>query len=137
MGHPGQKNIRVVHVISGLGAGGAENMLLKLVSSLDRGDFESIVISLGDEGPLAPRFRDQQVPVHALGMTPRRPSIGAAVRLARMFADLSPAVVHTWMYHADLLGGMLSALSGAGPLIWSVRCSAPTKTHLPKYRSIM
>ena len=40
--------IRVAHIITGLGTGGAETMLLKLLGEMDRDLYEPLVLSLMD-----------------------------------------------------------------------------------------
>ena len=49
---------RIVHVNTGLGAGGAEHVLQRVASSMRRDRFENLVVSLLPEGPLAGRLRD-------------------------------------------------------------------------------
>lgn len=43
--------IKVVHLIDGLTMGGAEMMLYKVVSRMDRTKFEGVVIAFMEEGP--------------------------------------------------------------------------------------
>ncbi|HLR78832.1 MAG TPA: glycosyl transferase, partial [Burkholderiaceae bacterium] len=62
------QNLRVVHVISGLGQGGAETVLHRLVTAPDQ-ETEHIVISMGDEGVLGPRLRAAAIELHTLDMS--------------------------------------------------------------------
>ena len=64
--------IKVLHVISGLGAGGAQAMLLKLLSASGPG-FEHRVLALAGGGPVCERLRELDVPVTVLNMS-RGPS---------------------------------------------------------------
>jgi glycosyltransferase involved in cell wall biosynthesis len=115
--------LRVTHVIAGLELGGAEMMLYKLLSSLDRARFDPAVISLSTPGPLAARIAALGVPVSALEMPRGRVQLRALGRLARSLQARRPEVVHTWMYHADLLGGALARATGDARVIWGVRGS--------------
>jgi glycosyltransferase involved in cell wall biosynthesis len=115
--------IRVTHVITGLELGGAEMMLYKLLSASDRERFEASVISLSDLGPLAPRIAGLGVPVSALQMARGRLQLRPLGRLARRLAARRPDVVHTWMYHANLLGGAMARATGRAKVIWGLHGS--------------
>ena len=59
--------MRVLHIISGLGNGGAEAILFNLCQSSS--DDEHIVISLLDEGKYGSMLKDIGVEVHALNFS--------------------------------------------------------------------
>jgi glycosyltransferase involved in cell wall biosynthesis len=115
--------LAVTHVIAGLEVGGAEMMLYKLLSSIDRDRFEPRVLSLTDFGPLSQRIAALGVPVSALGMSRGRVEPRPLGRLARALASHRPQIVQTWMYHSDLLGGGLARLLRGGKVIWGIRGS--------------
>jgi glycosyltransferase involved in cell wall biosynthesis len=121
--------IRVVHVITGLEVGGAEISLLKLVSNLSKDRFFNQVISLTDAGSVAKRLRDVDVKVSALRM--HRGSINpiAVWKLAHLLRRTHPTIVQTWMYHADLIGGLAAKLAGRYPVIWNIRQSNLDPVH--------
>lgn len=114
---PGAR-LRVVHVIAGLGDGGAEMVLVRLLRA-DRGH-EHVVISLTDEGRHGPALRSGGVAVHVLGQRRGRFSPSAWLHLARLLRGLRPDVVQTWMYHADLLGGLAARAAGVRAVAWGV-----------------
>ena len=115
--------MKVTHVIAGLSMGGAQMMLYKLLSRLDRAAFQSEVISLADVGPLDKKIRALGVPVKVLGMCPGTPNPVALYRLARWWRNDPPQVVQTWMYHADLIGGLAAKFAGGIPVVWNIRHS--------------
>lgn len=122
--------IRIAHVITGLGVGGAEMMLVKLVTGMDRRRFESRVITLSDDLALADRVRAAGIGVSTLGLDTRLGSApGALRRLVRTLREPRPDIVQTWLYHGDLLGGIAGRLIGA-PVIWNIQNSAmdPSRT---------
>lgn len=102
-------------------------MLCKLLEASDPQRFEPSVISLSTLGPLAPRIAATGVPVSALGMSRGRVQLRPVGRLARGLSARRPHVVHTWMYHADLLGGALARATGGAKVIWGVRGSLDPK----------
>ncbi|MHB1245462.1 MAG: glycosyltransferase family 4 protein [Sulfuriferula sp.] len=114
---------RIVFIITGLSTGGAEMMLLKVLERLDRRRFVPHVISLTALGELAPRIAALGIPVDAMGMKPGLPSPSGFFRLVRILRHLKPDAVHTWMYHADLLGGLAARLAGVSAVGWCIRNS--------------
>lgn len=114
--------LKLVFVITGLSTGGAEMMLLKVLQWLDA-RFSPHVISLTSLGEIGPRIQALGIPVEALGMKPGLLNPLAFYRLVRRLRALKPDVVHTWMYHADLLGGMAARLACVGAISWGIRNS--------------
>ncbi len=115
--------IKVVHIITGLKVGGAENTLCKLVTHLQDKQIIHEVVSLGDVGPLGERIQQAGISVHALGMQPNRPDPRPVLQLARGLRKSQPDVILTWLYHADIIGSAANKLAGNFPLAWNVRRS--------------
>lgn len=113
---------RVVHVIVGLGRGGAERALSRLVEAQRlSSEYEHIVISLTDLGCYGEPIRAMGIPVHALGM---KGALGLPVvlpRLVKLLRVLRPDILQTWMYHADLIGGIAARFAGRIPVLWGIR----------------
>ena len=115
--------MNVVHIITGLGLGGAETMLHKVLSRTDRAAFTVEVISLSDIGPIGERIQQLGIPVSSAGFSTGRSAPAAIGRLVRMLRARRPDVVQTWMYHADLLGGIAARLAGVKAIAWNIRNS--------------
>lgn len=115
--------MKVFHVITSVSTGGAQMMLYKLLSRIDHVTFESEVISLIDIGPIGQRIQALGVPVRALGMRPGVPNPLGVLRLARWLRQDAPHVIQTWMYHADLVGGLAAKLAGSVPVAWGIHHS--------------
>ncbi len=111
----------VVHVITGLDDGGAEAVLYRLISATSFNEHR--VISLMGEGKYGPLLRDQGVPVLTLGMPRGRLTWRGMKRLLRVLRDERPDVVQTWMYHANLLGGLLARFVGIASVVWGIHNS--------------
>lgn len=118
-------NFKIDFVITCLGAGGAERMLLKLLGTIDRSVIEPRVITLTDydqvSARLAKSFTEIDIPVVGLGMSRGIPGPHWIWRLAQLMRQRSPHLVNTWMYHADLIGGLAAKLAGSPPVIWNIR----------------
>jgi glycosyltransferase involved in cell wall biosynthesis len=54
-------------------------------------------------------------------MTQGRPDPRAIFSLDKALRAWSPHVIQTWMYHADLLGGLVGKLLRGTPVVWNVR----------------
>lgn len=118
--------IRIGFVINSLATGGAQMMLYKLLSGIDRQRFAPEVLSLSGTTPvrrsLESRFDKIGVPVHVFDMEggfSRLLAFGKMTGYMRGHFDL----VQTWMYHADLIGGLAAKLAGGIPVIWNIRHS--------------
>ena len=116
-------------VITGLSTGGAETMLFKVLKYIDKEKFSPIVISLTTKGEIGARIESLGIPVEALGMRPGRFSPLKFLRLVHRLRDLNPDAVHTWMYHADLLGGVAARLAGVRAVGWAIRHSNLSPLH--------
>jgi glycosyltransferase involved in cell wall biosynthesis len=121
--------IKITIIITNLSVGGAETMLLKLMQNLSlNNNYRFKIISLMDLGEIGPRIQAIGIPVHALGM--KRgclPGLGSMWRLYKLLKETQPDIVHTWMYHADLLGGVVSRLIPSTRVIWGIRHSNLSK----------
>lgn len=104
-------------------------MLLKLLQQIDRSRFTPTVISLIGLGEVGPKIQALNIPVHSLDMSRGVPNPLVVLRLAKLLRQLQPDVVHTWMYHADLLGGLAARLAGFRKVIWCIRHSNLSKTE--------
>ena len=115
--------IKIAHVINALAIGGAEGMLLKLLSRLDRRAFDPRVYTLlSPAGSVGDAIRALGIPVRELGMGRGAPNPLHVLRLARWLRRDRPDLVQTWLYHADLIGGIAGRLAGA-PVVWNIRNS--------------
>ena len=115
--------LTVLHLITGLEAGGAEHALLRLVARTDRRRFRPVVVSLTDCGTLGAAIEAAGTEVHALRLPAAMPSPGGLFRLHRLLRDIRPDIVQTWLYHADLLGLLLKPVANMPHLLWNLRCS--------------
>ena len=90
----------VVEVVATGGIGGAQQHVASLVGRLDRQRFRPHVVFLSD-GPAVARVERTGVPVIVLGTGD---DDGAVAALARLIAELDPAIVHNHMYRAEVVG---------------------------------
>lgn len=121
--------MKVIHLITDLDTGGAERMLHKLLSTMDRSAFEPEVISLTTVGAVGKDIQALAVPVGALGMRRGVPNPLALPRLVRRLRRSRPQLIQTWMYHADLLGALAARWAGKVPVIWGIHNTVLAPGH--------
>jgi glycosyltransferase involved in cell wall biosynthesis len=117
------RRLKVVHVITGLNVGGAETMLHKLLSGMDRDRFDSVVVSLIVPGPIGERIKALGIPVYTLGMQRGRPTPGHIRDLYRLLKREKPDILQAWMYHANLMSIIAGKLARVPHILWNLRCS--------------
>src|SRR5688572_3946988 len=87
---------------------------------MDTTRFENEVISLTDLDGLAGTIRAKGVRVRTLGMQQGVPNPFPLVQLTRWIRESKAHVVQTWMYHANLFGGVAARLAGNRPVVWGI-----------------
>jgi glycosyltransferase involved in cell wall biosynthesis len=116
--------IKVMHIITTLGPAGAENMLCRIASGMDSTRFENEVVSLTGILDLAERMHAMGVRVRTLSMERSVPNPMLLIRLAKWIRESKPDVIHTWMYHANLIGTLAARLAGNVPVVWGIHHNA-------------
>lgn len=114
--------MKILHIITGLDHGGAEGLLCRLIAASST-ETEHIVISLGGLSYYGPSLLASGVEVHTLEMPTGRVTFSGLLALRRIIRASSPDVVQTWMYHADLLGGLIARWAGIRAVCWNIRNS--------------
>jgi glycosyltransferase involved in cell wall biosynthesis len=109
---------RLLFVTAGLGRGGAEWFLVRLVRRLSSRGHDCAVASLGSRGPLAAELTSSGIPVSELG----RGVVSPSWRLSHFARAFRPDVVQGWMYRANLAACLAARATGSrAALVWSVR----------------
>lgn len=111
--------ILITHIITGLGDGGAEAVLYRLCKH-DRQN-SHLVVSLSGRGKYGDMLESIGVSVMTLNMSPRYLALTAFFRLIKLLHETKPDLVQTWMYHADLLGGLAARIARVRALVWGIR----------------
>lgn len=114
---------KILHLITSLNTGGAEMMLFKLLSHMDKGQFDSCVVSMLDKGTFGEQLEQMGVPVYPLNMKRGIPSLSSVATLKRIIRTEKPDIIQTWLYHADLLGTLVGKWMRVKRIVWNIRCS--------------
>ena len=119
-----KKKVTIAHIITGLNQGGAEKLLYDLVKLTNKKKFSYHIISLSSEGYYGKRFDEIGIPVYCLNLNYKNfPKI-----LFKFFKEYKkhhqPDLIHSWMYHANLFGSILSIFTKT-PIMWSIHHASP------------
>lgn len=112
----------VLHVISGLKVGGAEMALYRLTLNSQGRKFTHAIVALHPEGAMRQRFIEAGIELIVFDF--KKSPVLNFFRLVSLIRRKHPDIVQTWMYHADLVGGLAALLAGNRQVIWGIRGSA-------------
>jgi glycosyltransferase involved in cell wall biosynthesis len=118
--------MKVLHVITGLGVGGAE---LQLRSILQHTRHDSEVVTLYNPGPVADMIRSDGGRVRDIGMS-RNTQLSVLLRLRTLIRDGGYDVVHAHLYRSQVYGRSAAWLAGT-PVVLSTEHSIG-ETHLER-----
>lgn len=113
-----------LHVISGLGVGGAETMLRQVAVALHRRGMSQHVATLTAGGAGVPRLRRDGVAVTELPLAGLWSAPAALLALRRLVAETRPRTVLGWMYHGNVMAALAHRLSPGRAerrLVWNIR----------------
>lgn len=110
--------MQILHITTGLNDGGAEAMLYRLCVN-DRSN-RHVVVSLMDGGKYGPMLTERGIEVHTLDLKRHQITIPALIRLFFLVRSYRKYVVQTWMYHGDLLGGIMAYVNGFDRIVWGI-----------------
>jgi len=119
--------IAIVYLITSTNVGGAEKAILQLIRNLDRQEFKIYVCSVKKPGPFAQALAAEADGFFSLNLAENG---GAAalinflpglLLLIRLLRRISPAILHCFLFRANLLGRIAGSIAGVPVVISSVR----------------
>ena len=113
----------ILHIITGLSDGGAEGALYRLCSYNEDKNIKHIVVSLTGKEKFYDLLIKKKIEVHLINMKTGISFVISIFKLYFLIKKIRPSVVQTWMYHADLFGGVLAKLAGVKNIVWGIRQS--------------
>jgi len=129
--------IKIAYLLTGTDTGGAEMFCARLVERLDPSKFEPVVISICPKGTLAPTLQATGIPLLSLNIRHKFP-LAPMLRLHQTLSKFRPLILHTHLYHANILGRIVGPYTRVPVLIctehnigslpqlwtWAQRCTA-------------
>ena len=104
--------VKVTHIITALDIGGAERMLTNLIMNKhNSSQFIHSVIVITKIGVMATNLKRHGINVKCLGMNNFLNSPYIIFKLIKEIKEQRPNIIHTWMYHSDLIGGIAARIA--------------------------
>jgi glycosyltransferase involved in cell wall biosynthesis len=113
--------MKIIHIIIGLGEGGAERTLFNVCKNDINNDH--VIVSLTPQKKYSKPLRKLGYKVYQLNLKKNIFFFLTILSLIKILHIEKPDVTQTWMYHADLLGSICSLLVGRNKIIWNIRHS--------------
>tara|TARA_B100000963_G_scaffold223008_1_gene194397 strand:- start:2127 stop:3251 length:1125 start_codon:yes stop_codon:yes gene_type:complete len=110
--------IKILHIISGLGDGGAEANLYNFICNTK--NQINYVISLKDKGKYGSLLEKKGIEIYYINFSNRISFIKKFIFLFKLIKKLKPDIVQTWLYHADLIGGCAAYLANSRNIFWGI-----------------
>ena len=111
--------MRIIHIITGLGDGGAEHTLFKICKYDTQN--EQVVVSLTNHGKYFSLLKKIGAKVYCLNINLF--FFYKLYLLVKIIKCSKPDIVQTWLVHADFLGSIAAKMAGINNIVWNVRYS--------------
>jgi glycosyltransferase involved in cell wall biosynthesis len=114
------RKIKVLHLITGLGKGGAERVVYDLCHLNNSIDLEQHVIGISEIDGMMAMFKADGIPVISLQMK-RNPAsfLHSFIRLNRILKQNNYDLIHTHMTHALIIAALLKLFAFPGKVIFT------------------
>jgi len=103
--------IRIVHILTSFGIGGAEQLVLDVCRRLDRKRFDCTVVAVVAGGPMRAEFHEAGIATEVVGKATTL-GIGTIRRLTEFLRTERPQIVHTHLFGGDTWGRIAAFRSG-------------------------
>jgi glycosyltransferase involved in cell wall biosynthesis len=90
---------------------------------LNNPNYTHFVINLKGYGGFGKYLKEREVVVYDFNLNNPLKFIYVVYKIIKIISSLKPDVLHTWMYHSNLLGGIIGKILGCKKIIWSIHGS--------------
>lgn len=112
--------MRILHITTTVGTGGAERMLLNVVAEGQKYGIRHGVVALRRDGMLADPLRQAGARVWNCGLEAGQASLHAGREIRKALITFAPNIVQGWMYHGNLAACLARTLLAMPPFIWGI-----------------
>ena len=113
--------MKITHIIVGLGDGGAESTLYKLISGDKKN--QHTVISLTNYGRYGEHLLKFKIPLITLNFKKNRLNLSKIYKLIKVIKKYKPDVIQSWMYHSDIITCLIKLFFPSIKVVWGIRNS--------------
>jgi glycosyltransferase involved in cell wall biosynthesis len=99
---------------------------------MDRTEFQNEVVTLLQPGPMAQALVEAGISVTSMEMVRKRANPAALLTLIRYLRVNKPAILQTWLYHADFFGTAAAFVARPQHLLWNIRSSEIDQPGIPR-----
>ena len=110
---------KILHIIVGLGDGGAEKTLFNIISHDSLNNHS--VISLTDLGKYGNKLKQMKIEVFNLNFQKNRINFSKIYDLIILISKLKPTLVQSWMYHSDFITLFVKLFFPKMKIFWNIR----------------
>jgi len=129
--------IKILFIVNGFAIGGGELKVLDLVKGLNlwhKDEFEPVVCSVGQSGPLYEKFSNLGVKIVVFNKK-RSFDFSLIKKVAQLIHEEKADIVHTTLFYADVIGAVAARIAGVKKIIsWEAVTEHYELRHLIAYR---
>lgn len=121
--------MKILFLLRSFDYGGAERQLVLLSKGLQKRGHEVVVAVFYSGGPLEKELSNGGVPIRPLDKRGRWDVLGFLFRLAQVWREERPDILHSYLVGSNLLAVILKPLFPNTKVVWGVRCSKLDFSH--------
>jgi hypothetical protein len=114
--------MQILHIITSLGLGGAEGVLYRIVINDKKN--EHVIISLTGKGYYSELYKSLGIKTYCLEFNKNIIFFKNIVGLLRLIKQISPDIIQTWMYHANLISLFVPIVFRKKNIFWNLRATS-------------
>ncbi|RJP56310.1 MAG: glycosyltransferase [Candidatus Auribacter fodinae] len=105
-----ETNLKILHLTTDSAIGGTEKMIIQVAGSLNDRGFVSYVVSLKPGLPLKEQCSKMNITCLSVEMRSKF-DISALFRLYALIRDIKPDILHTYLFHSNILGRIIGRIA--------------------------
>jgi len=103
--------IKLLYFITGLGIGGAEMAMVRILNNLRKSKYEINILSITSSNDIEDKINKNYINVIKLNIDSKKNIIRLVKDLVKIFRDFKPDVLVCSLYHATILGRIIGKLT--------------------------